>query len=106
MHTGLCVRENVPAKTLAAVSGQCHVWMFEDPVVRVEYCVSILFISLLYKHQQGEGTYWDRAKGHRALKYSLGTPSYYTVVEVVCRMNWVKLRKKYFVIYLAAMILS
>lgn len=47
----MCVRENVPA-LWASVMCEC-----EDPVVRVEYCVSILFISLLYKHQQEDGTY-------------------------------------------------
>lgn len=72
----LCVRENVPAKSLAAAFGPVsHVWVFEDPVVWVEYCVSILFISLLYKHQQGEGAYCYRGKGHRAMKYSQGTQS-------------------------------
>lgn len=52
--------------------GRSHVWVFEDPVVREEYCVSILFISLLYKQQQGEGTYWAEGKGHRPMKCRQG----------------------------------
>lgn len=80
-NTHLLVHKgNVSVKTPAAVMCEC-LWVFEDPVVRVGYCISILFISLLYKHQQGEGTYWDRGKGHRAMKYNQSGQSW-TVIEV------------------------
>lgn len=63
--------------------GQSRVRVLEVPVVTEEYCVSILFISLLYKHQQGRGAYWEKGKGHQAKKHSQGTPSR-TVIRVYC----------------------
>lgn len=43
--------------------------VLEEPAERVKYCVSILFIRLLYKQQRGGGDPLRQGKGRRAMKY-------------------------------------
>lgn len=89
MHTCLCVRENVPAETLAAVAGPVS-------CVRVGGSCGESIVFLFYllgsyiSTSRGKGHTETGAKGQRAMKYSQGTQSQ-TVPEVVYKTIGFKL---------------